>query len=117
MLVHSDSDSFLNSSLTYSPSPTAEKETAGRNMEEIIATSIAFNFDSTDDPDPLSLTERTDALGNREKSEFDSHKTVDSKLGGGVLALAVGLLLLVVVHFPADFVPRFTVVEATARRQ
>jgi len=78
MLVHSDSDSFLNSSLTYSPSPTAEKETAGRNMEEIIATSIAFNFDSTDDPDPLSLTERTDALGNREKSEFDSHKTVDS---------------------------------------
>ena len=40
-----------------------------------------------------------------------------AKLGGGVLALAVGLLLLVVVHFPADFVPRFAVVEATARRQ
>ena len=80
MLVHSDSDSFLNSSLTYSSSPTAEKETAGRSIEEIIATSIAFNFDSTDDPDPLSLTERTDALGNREKSEFDSHKTVDSNL-------------------------------------
>lgn len=37
-----------------------------------------------------------------------------AKLGGGMLVLAVGLLLLVAVHFLADFAPLFVVVETTA---
>ena len=38
-------------------------------------------------------------------------------LVGGLLVFFVALLLLVWVHFLADFAPPFVVVEATARRQ
>jgi hypothetical protein len=81
MQIKPDAESLLNSSLTYSPSPTAEKETIERIMGNKLASipSIAFTFDSTEDQDPLLLTDRFKSFGDRVKSNETLERKTDSK--------------------------------------
>lgn len=79
--IKPDAEAILNSSLTYSPSPTTEKETLEQKIgkKQVLMPSIALNFESLPDQDTLILTDHLRKSEDRTKSNETCEKKPDER--------------------------------------